>query len=100
MAKMSRMSDVRSSIFTCSTFSMLRICFADSSSSKITMPMGRSASSSASMYSRISSSLPVPTYVTELGPPTRCVKRFTVTAPAVSARNSSSSRYSFVFASS
>ena len=99
MANMSRMSEVRSRIFTLSSFSMLRICLADSSSSNITIPISRSASSSSFIYCFISSSFPLPTYVVWLGPPTFCVNRFTVTAPAVSARNSSSSRYSFVLAS-
>ena len=61
MAKMSRMSDVRSRIFTCSDFSILRICLADSSSSKITIPTSRSWSSSSLIYCRISSSFPCPT---------------------------------------
>ena len=99
MANMSRMSEVRSNIFTFSSFSMLRICLADSSSSKITIPTSRSASSSANIYCFISSSLPLPTYVTILGAFSLWVKRFTVTAPAVSAKNSNSSRYSLVLAS-
>ena len=90
---------MRSNIFTFSSFSMLRICLADSSSSKITIPTSRSASSSANIYCFISSSLPLPTYVTILGALSLWVKRFTVTAPAVSAKNSNSSRYSLVLAS-
>ena len=100
MAKMSRMSEVRSSIFTFSSFSILRICFAESSSSKMTIPTSLSLSSSSFINCLISSSLPCPTYVTELGPLSRWVNLLTVTAPAVSARNSSSSRYSFVLFSS
>ena len=52
-------------IFIFSSASILRICFAESSSSKITIPISRSASSSLRIYSFISSSLPLPTYVTE-----------------------------------
>ena len=59
-------SEVRSSIFIFSSASILRICFAESSSSKMTIPISRSASSSLRIYSFISSSLPLPTYVTEL----------------------------------
>ena len=123
MAKMSRIRLVLSRIFTLSSCSIFLICFAESSSSKITIPTGwygtgsgsspsfvnsvsgkytspRSAlSSQSSIYALISSSFPLPTYVTLDGPFTLCVNLFTVTAPAVSARNSSSSRYSFVFAS-
>ena len=61
MAKISRIRDVRSSILILSSASILRICLAESSSSKITMPISRSASSSLRMYSLISSSLPLPT---------------------------------------
>ena len=100
MANMSSISEVRSRIFTCSSFSMFLNCCAESSSSKMTMPTGSLLSSLSLMYSLISSSLPLPTYDVEFGPPARCVNRFTVTAPAVSARNSSSSKYSLVLASS
>jgi hypothetical protein len=61
MAKISRIKDVRSSILILSSASILRICLAESSSSKITMPISRSASSSFRIYSLISSSLPLPT---------------------------------------
>ena len=52
-----------------------------------------------SIYCAISSSLPFPTKVVRLGASHFCVNFFTVTAPAVSARKSSSSRYSLAFAS-
>ena len=61
MAKISRISEVRSNILIFNSASMLRICFAESSSSKITIPISRSASSSFRIYSLISSSLPLPT---------------------------------------
>ena len=56
MAKISRISEVRSNILIFNSASMLRICFAESSSSKITIPISRSASSSFRIYSLISSS--------------------------------------------
>ena len=94
LANMSRMSPVRSSTLIFSSFSMLATCFDDRSSSKIAIAMSLS-----SVYWRISSSLPDPTKVRESGPFIFCVNLRTVTAPAVSARNSSSSRYSLARAS-
>ena len=68
---------------------MLRSCLGLSSSSKITIPI-----SFSSTKRRISSSLPLPTKVTEWGWSRRWVKRRTARTPAVEERKSSSSRYS------
>ena len=47
MAKISKINEVRSSILIFSSCSMLRICLAESSSSKMAIPTSRSSSSSA-----------------------------------------------------
>ena len=94
LAKMSRMRLVRSSTFTRNTFSIFDTCLGLRSSSKIARLM-----SLASMYWAISSSLPFPTKVVRLGASHFCVNFFIVIAPAVSARKSSSSRYSLARAS-
>ena len=61
MANISRISEVRSNILIFNSASMLRICLAESSSSKITIPTSLSFSSSFRIYSFISSSFPLPT---------------------------------------
>ena len=94
LAKMSRIRLDRSRILICSSFSILATCFDERSSSKIAIPI-----SFFSTNSLISASFPWPTNVRGLGFSTFWVKRATTCAPAVSARNSSSSRYSFTFCS-
>ena len=92
MAKMSRMRLVRSIIRIFRTFSMLRSCFADNSSSKMTTYFVFFIFTKAS----ISSSLPFPTKVTGLGI-SSLHKTFPGSKPAVSARKASSSRYLYLF---
>ena len=88
-AKMSRMRAVRSMTFTdlSMTFSRLACWEGVSSSSKMTRSASCDRASSA-----ISSALPVPTKVRGLGASKRWVVVATTSAPAVSARRSSSAR--------
>ena len=84
---MSRMSAVRSMILTLlsTVFSRFDCCDGVSSSSNMT----RSAAYERASWA-ISSALPVPTNVRGLGDSSFCVVFATVSAPAVSARRSSS----------
>ena len=87
--KISRIRRVRSRMRQGMAFSILRVCDGESSSSKIATSICCSL-----QYPAISSNLPGPTYMRAEGCGNRCVKRFTLTISAVSARNSSSSRNS------
>ena len=92
---MSSIRLVLSRILMLSSLSMFLSWVGDSSSSKITASISFSA-----MKSLISCSFPLLMYVLESGLSTFCMNLFTPIAPAVSARNSSSSRYSLICLSS
>ncbi|SPE51806.1 hypothetical protein SBV1_1430023 [Verrucomicrobia bacterium] len=88
-AKMSRISEVRSSTLQLNTRSRLRLCAGESSSSKITV------STSACRQCRANSSaLPLPMKVPALGAASFCKPSPTTCPPAVVANSESSSKES------
>ena len=95
LAKMSRIRLERSMILTFIRSSRTPVCLPLRSSSKMTIV----TSSWFLTYSAISAALPLPMKVLLSGLSSFWVKRLRVLAPAVSARNSSSSRYSFTCSS-
>ena len=92
LAKISRIRLVRSRTFLpFSSLSRFLICVGLNSSSKMIKSM-----SFSSTYVLISSNFPLPIKVAVTGLSKFCVNIFTVSAPAVSARNASSSKYSHI----